>query len=174
MPAWLLPLLFNWKTWLIAGFAALLAMVAVDGWRIKHAKAELAALHGQVSRMAADAELAAKQASVSDKVAADHAAAQSETQTVYRDRIQKVIQYVPAKADADCTIANGAVRLLDNPASVPLPNAPGELDAAASATRLSELVANDLANQEAARLNANTVLAWQAWARGQAALNAPK
>lgn len=168
----LLPLLLNWKTWVAGLIAALLVMVAVDGFRIKRANAELKATHAQLAQALADAALKAKQASVSGKIDASHIAADAAIRTQFQTLTQKATRYVPVSTDTQCIVPGSVVSLLNASVSgLSLPDAPSLADGAPSGTRFSDIVANDLANTQAARLNKQQVLDWQAWAKAQQALN---
>ena len=168
----LLPLLLNWKAWLAGLIAALLVMVAVDGFRIKRANAELKATHAQLAQAQAYAALKARQASVSGKIDAQQAADQQAVQTVYRTLTKDVILYVPLETDARCIVPNSVVRLLDAGATgLSLPDAPSLADASPSAFRLSDLASNALANDAAKKANDVRLAALQDWVRQQQALN---
>ena len=101
-------------------------------------------------------------------VAAVHLAADRGIQSQIQTVIEKVPVYVPAKADAECRIPWGAVRLLDAAASgAGLADSvagvgPGQPDDAASDVTLSETVALLAANAATARQNAEQLTALQA------------
>lgn len=115
-----------------------------------------------------------------DKVSYDlglaSARAQQQIDDATKANIGKATIYVPAKADADCVLSNGFVRLLDAAglASDPdaIPGASGEPNDAASGLRLSQATALLAANLGNAAKTRKQVTDWQAWANAQLAQNA--
>ena len=160
-----LALLLAWQTARIEGLplagggfkqavAALEKDIAAHDLRDARARAEA---------LAASARIQARM----NTVAAAHLAAGRGIQTQIQTVIEKVPVYVPAKADAECRIPWGAVRLLDAAASgAGLADSgarvgPGQPDHAASDVTLSEAVALLAANAGFARQNAEQLTALQ-------------
>lgn len=132
----------------------------------------------------AQAVNAAYQKGAADKEARDNisynlgvasAKAQQAIDDATKANIERVTIYVPAKADADCVLPNGFVKLLDAAglAGDPdgLPGAAGEPNDAPSGLRLSQATALPAANLGNGAKARKQVIDWQAWANAQLAQN---
>lgn len=104
------------------------------------------------------------------------AKAQQKIDDATKANIERVTIYVPAKADFDCILPNGFIKLLDAAglASDPdaIPGAAGEPNDAPSGLRLSQATALLAANLGNAAKTRKQVMDWQAWANAQLAQNA--
>ena len=88
--------------------------------------------------------------------------------------IKEVPVYVPAQADAACTVNRGFVRLHDAAAAGELPTSTGDSDAAASSLALSTVATTVTANYQTCHENAEQLRALQGWIAGmRAAEQAP-
>ena len=89
---------------------------------------------------------------------------------VVREKGQTIIKevpiYVPAQADAACTINRGFVRLHDAAAANELPQATGDADAPASGLALSAVAGTVAANYQICHENAEQLRALQGWVEG--------
>ena len=77
--------------------------------------------------------------------------------------IKEVPVYVPAQADAACTVNRGFVRLHDTAAAGELPTPAGDPDAAASGIALSTVAGTVTANYQTCHETAEQLRALQAW-----------
>ena len=77
--------------------------------------------------------------------------------------IREVPVYVPAQADAACTINRGFVRLHDAAAAGELPEPAGDADAPAAGIALSAVAETVTANYQTCHENAEQLRALQAW-----------
>lgn len=163
--ALVLGLLLAWQTVRIEGLPLIgggfrQAVAALEKDRaardLRDARARAEAL---AARMRAQARM--------NVTATAHLAADRDIQTQIRTVIEKVPVHVPAKADAECRIPWGAVRLLDAAASgAGLADAgarigSGQPDDAAADVTLSEIVALLAENAGIARRNAEQLTALQ-------------
>jgi hypothetical protein len=86
---------------------------------------------------------------------------------VVREKGQTIIKevpvYVPAQADAACTINRGFVRLHDGAAANALPESAGDADAAAPGLALSTVAGTVAANYQTCHENAEQLRALQGW-----------
>lgn len=78
--------------------------------------------------------------------------------------IKEVPIYVPAQADAACTVNRGFVRLHDAAAAGELPTTTGDTDAAASDIALSVVATTVAANYQTCHETAEQLRALQEWA----------
>ena len=85
--------------------------------------------------------------------------------------IKEVPIYVPAQADAACTINRGFVRLHDAAAAGELPEAARDVDAAAAGLALSAVAGTVAANYQTCHENAEQLRALQVWVREVASAN---
>ncbi|RMX18080.1 hypothetical protein EBQ34_03190 [Vandammella animalimorsus] len=79
--------------------------------------------------------------------------------------IKEVPVYVPAQADAACTVNRGFVRLHDAAAAGELPTSTGDSDAAASGLALSTVAGTVTANYQTCHETAERLKALQEWIR---------
>lgn len=79
--------------------------------------------------------------------------------------IREVPVYVPAQADAACTINRGFVRLHDAAAAGELPEPAGDADAPAAGIALSTVAETVAGNYQSCHENAEQLRALQAWLR---------
>ena len=79
--------------------------------------------------------------------------------------IKEVPVYVPAQANAACTVNRGFVRLHDAAAAGELPTPAGDPDAAASGLALSTVAGTVTANYQTCHENAEQLRALQEWIR---------
>ena len=79
--------------------------------------------------------------------------------------IKEVPVYVPAQADAACTVNRGFVRLHDAAAAGELPTPTGDPDATASGLALSTVAGTVTANYQACHETAEQLRALQEWVR---------
>ncbi|MBN8461447.1 MAG: hypothetical protein J0M01_01325 [Dechloromonas sp.] len=79
--------------------------------------------------------------------------------------IKEVPVYVPAQADAACTINRGFVRLHDAAAAGDLPEPAGDADATAAGITLSAVTEAVVGNYQTCHENAEQLRALQAWVR---------
>ena len=84
--------------------------------------------------------------------------------------IKEVPVYVPAQADAACTVNRGFVRLHDAAAAGELPTSTGDSDAAASSLALSTVATTVAANYQTCHENAEQLRALQGWVRATASI----
>ena len=77
--------------------------------------------------------------------------------------IKEVPVYVPAQADAACTVNRGFVRLHDAAAAGELPTPTGDPDAAASGIALSTVAGTVAANYQTCHETAEQLRALQSW-----------
>ena len=77
--------------------------------------------------------------------------------------IKEVPVYVPAQADAACTVNHGFVRLHDAAAAGELPTPAGDSDAAASSLALSAVAGTVTANYQTSHETAEQLRALQEW-----------
>ena len=77
--------------------------------------------------------------------------------------IKEVPVYVPAQADAACTVNRGFVRLHDAAAAGELPTPAGDSDAAASGIALSAVAGTVAANYQTCHETAEQLRALQSW-----------
>ena len=100
--------------------------------------------------------------------------------TQYVDRVRVVREkgdtifkevpvYVPAQADAACTINRGFVRLHDAAAAGELPKPAGDANAPAAGLALSAVAGTVAGNYQSCHENAEQLRALQAWVREMAA-----
>ena len=82
--------------------------------------------------------------------------------------IREVPVYVPAQADAACTINRGFVRLHDAAAAGELPEPAGDADAPAAGIALSTVAETVAGNYQSCHENAEQLRALQGWVRGMA------
>lgn len=83
--------------------------------------------------------------------------------------IREVPVYVPAQADAACTINRGFVRLHDAAAAGELPEPAGDADAPAAGIALSTVAETVAGNYQSCHENAEQLRALQGWVREMAA-----
>ncbi len=83
--------------------------------------------------------------------------------------IKEVPVYVPAQADAACTINRGFVRLHDAAAAGELPKPAGDANAPAAGLALSAVAGTVAGNYQSCHENAEQLRALQAWVREMAA-----
>jgi hypothetical protein len=143
----------------VEGLGAQLAdLKARDAAALKVAEAHVAAV-------------TAAQGRATTAVMAAYTPAIAATTAKFTTLAKEVPAYVTPHDDAGCTLNAGAVRLLDSAANgLPaLPDAPSGADDAPSGVALSTLVSTDVANDQAAELNAAQLAALQAWVRAQQA-----
>ena len=79
--------------------------------------------------------------------------------------IKEVPVYVPAQADAACTVNRGFVRLHDAAAAGELPQPARDADAPAAGIALSAVGGTVAANYQTCHENAEQLRAFQAWAK---------
>ena len=84
--------------------------------------------------------------------------------------IKEVPVYVPAQADAACTVNRGFVRLHDAAAAGELPTSTGDSDAAASSLALSTVATTVAAHYQTCHENAEQLRALQGWVRATASI----
>jgi hypothetical protein len=158
-------------------FAAVLLVLALAGGSVlayRHerdaARAELA----QAKKAAAVAKVDAKQADVTAAVVDKAAQAQTQIQTVFRDRIiyrdREVPHEVIVREDAACTITGRFVGMWNSANRAEVPTTAGLLDEAPSGVVLSDVEAQHDREAEAFHANAEQLKALQDWVRQQAAI----
>lgn len=114
--------------------------------------------------------LAAKQAQTTAQVVTQYVDRVRVVKQRGADIVKEVKVYVPAQADADCTVPHGFVRLHDAAAEGVVPDAPSLADAAPSAIALSTTVATVADNYGRYHAVAEQLKALQQWVREQQAL----
>lgn len=152
---------------LVAAFLLATAGAFFEGEHYKTLQYEAAA------SAAKDAELV--QLHQSDTITADvgQAAALKEQQiaAITQTQILEIPKYVTIKSDAACTVPVGFVRLHDAAAAgLPLPDAAGQSDDAASGVALHTVAGAVAANYGNANLDAAQLAALIGWIEDQAAL----
>lgn len=141
---------------LLAGVERVQVVVAQHGEHTAQ-QALQTAQNAAAARSAAGAVISA-QARTAD------AAARVQVQTRTTTLIQKVPVYVPAKADADCTVPSGFVGLWNaGAAGSEIPGPPGGSVEAPSGVHLSAVLAADLANFGIAYDWRAEAMNWRAW-----------
>lgn len=173
----MLPLLLNRWVQLAAGTALGLVIGFGMGHHQKTLEDASAALAG--AKLAV--QTAGKQSAVNSTVDQHTSAAVGAIQTRTITLVQKVPYYVGRKADDQCIVSNGAVRLLDTAGSGPVPAAPGSVPPADpglanpdadSGVKLSAIVSADIVNAGNYQTLAERLKAWDDWYTAQAALAA--
>ena len=155
------------------GLAVVMALLTIHhaGYSagVKHEQAEYAKAIAKAEKRAAETKK--KSDAITEKVEAQHIQTVEKIRTVTQTLIKEVPYAVPS-VPGRANLPWGAVRLLDAAAiGVPsVPNPPGVSDAEASPVGDADLTRTGIANAETCRINAETVMAWQSWATGQAAL----
>lgn len=156
--------------WKLIGILAIVASAFVGGCQ-----------HGAKSVTAKwDAERAETEIQFQQLVA-KQAQATTQVVTQYVDRVRVVKQrgadivkevkvYVPAQADAACTVPRGFVRLHDAAAEGVIPDTPGLADASPSGIALSTTTATVVDNYGRYHEVAEQLKALQQWVREQQAL----
>lgn len=157
-------------------FAAVLIILALAGGSVlvyRHerdmARAELA----EAKQAAAAAKADAKQATVTAAVTDKAAQAQTQIQTVFRDRIiyrdREVPHEVIVHDDAACSIPGRFVGMWNSANRAEVPTTASLLDEAPSGVVLSDVEAQHDREAEAFHANAEQLKALQDWVRQQAA-----
>lgn len=158
---------------IIGGLAILLMIIAAaefDGAARVNARWQ----EDKAKQAAAAAAILEKQGEATVKVVTEYV----DRVKVVREKgdtiIKEVPVYVPAQADAACTINRGFVRLHDAAAANQIPEPAGVADAAPSGITLSTAAGTIAGNYERCSENAEQLRALQEWVRGmQEAESAP-
>jgi hypothetical protein len=159
--------------------AAGTALALVFGFGLGHHQKTLEDASAALSGAKRAVQTVGKQAAVNSTVDQRSSAAMGAIQTRTVTLVQKVPLYVTRKADDQCIVSAGAVRLLDAAGSSTVPAAPSGLSPADpslanpdadSGVKLSAIVSADIVNAGNYQTLAERLRAWEAWYDGQAAL----
>lgn len=159
-------LLKYWKP-LAVVLACMLLLATVFGWGMIKGRAQIQAKwdKAKAAQQAADTKEANRQAVVTIETVTKYVdrvrVVKGKTETI----IKEVPKYVTVKADADCIINTGFVRLHDAAAANTLPDGPRDTDAAPAPVTLSTVSETVSANYGACFQNAAQLDALQDWAR---------
>ena len=157
-----LPWISTWL-WRVLAWMGVAALLFGAGWQTG-----AQGVHAQWDRAIAAqrleaAQMRAKQAEATVQVVTQYV----DRVRVVREKGQTIIKevpvYVPAQADAACTINRGFVRLHDAAAAGELPQTTGDADAPASGIALSAIATTVAANYQTCHENAEQLKALQAW-----------
>jgi hypothetical protein len=138
------------------------------GWKVESDRMAAAALKQAVKTIA----VVQKQGAINTEVAAQAQAHQDQIRYVTRTITQQVPVYVSQKADADCTVPVGAVRLLDAAAAgVPAtPDPAGRANDAPSGIALDSVTSSVVGNYGTALAVRAQLIDLQSWVTQQLAV----
>jgi hypothetical protein len=150
--------------------AAGTALALVLGFGLGHHQKTLEDASAALSGAKRAVQTVGKQAAVNSTVDQHTTAAMGAIQARTVTLIQKVPLYVTRKADDQCIVSAGAVRLLDAAAGDTVPAAPIGLQDADSGVALSSLVSDAIVNAGNYKDLAERLKAWDDWYDGQSGL----
>ena len=157
---------------------ALLTIALVAAWRVgeRHGEAKVQAAWDadKAKQAAALAEAERKAAQVTERVVTQYVDRVQVVHEKGQTLIQKVPVYVSSKADAQCVVPRGFVRVHDAAArQMPLPDPAAGTDDAPSGVALSAVAGTVVLNYSTYYEQAEKLKALQEWARQQAAQKGP-
>jgi phosphoribosylformylglycinamidine (FGAM) synthase-like enzyme len=166
--------------WVVAGVAVMAVLGAL--WGFGHARYSAGFKAGQAKYEAAFKVAFAKavkesmrREAAAGRISVRHRAALTKINTVTRTEFktlrEKVKVYVPAQADAGCTIPTGFVSLYNEAVSsggkTKVPRPAGGPVGAPSGVQLSDHLVTDLDNLELGHLFRNEAATWRSWYQEQ-------